>query len=91
MPRPVKLSTFSDLIHYHLSLYYIQRERYPHLKHDLKKHYKIVLLKEKHFHQDIERRYPEYNTEENKGELRRQIDFLTGVFTKAENTAKLVI
>lgn len=84
MPRPPKLNTLQDLIHYFLSHYYIMRERNQGIRYDHKRHYSKTLTIEKNYHLELERRYPQWNAEEARRELRVNIDFLTGVFTQQE-------
>ena len=58
------------------------RERNPGIKQNPKKHiYETEELEHK-FHRTLEKRkYEEWNIEENRGQFRKEVDFLTGVFS----------
>jgi hypothetical protein len=90
--RP-EFQTIQDNIQYHVSVYYVARERHPNISSNLERHINLFLKVEKDFHKHLSRYYPEWDNEENRGKLREQVDFLTQIFTRQkkeqENKARL--
>lgn len=73
------------ILQHFLNLYYLTRSRNPGLKQDPNKHIKEIEKLETQYHKVlIKNNYPEdYNDQ-----LRKEIDFLTGVFEKEEKERK---
>ncbi len=76
--------TIQNLLQYYLSLYYLIRENNPNLRLNEKKHISEIERLERAYHKDIYLKYPQWDTEENKAQLKKDIDFLTQVFTRQE-------
>lgn len=81
MARQPTHKTSHHLLLYHISLYYVMRERIPGIKFRVSDHIIEIEKEECRYHQQLAK-FPDWNTEENRGRLRRDIDFLTGVFSK---------
>lgn len=84
MAKKPKHTTIEHLIQYTISLYYVQRERDPGLKADLEKNIEVANRIEAEYHKELLKKYPEWDTEENRRRVRSNINYLTGIYTKYE-------
>lgn len=81
MAKYPNFNTEQDLLQYFINLYYLMRSRNIGLKQNPKQHIKEILKIEKDYHKKLSK----LNfSEELKDQLRKEIDFLTGVFEKEE-------
>lgn len=84
MARKPKHKTFNDILQYYINLYYVVRERNPGIKQSEDKHIHKIELAESDYHKELERHYPQWDTEENKARFRTEIDFLTSAYTNIQ-------
>lgn len=83
MARKPHHTTFMSLLQYHISLYYVMRERNPGIKSNPVKHIEKVRVLEQEFKKELTKLYPDWDLEECREAYRKQIDLLTCVYTKA--------
>jgi len=81
-------TTFLSLLTYHISLYYVMRERNPGIKVNPTKHLQQVEHLNKAFEKELTQKYPNWDTESNRKEFKKQIDALTGIYTKNNQRAQ---
>ena len=82
--RLPKFPNIQTLLQYYISQYYLMRSQHPGIKQDPKKHKKEILQIEGHYKRELRKKLPDLNSEENQNQFRKEIDFLTGIFSKEE-------
>lgn len=74
----------NQLISYCILKYYRERDKDKTIKLNPEKHLKLANQTIKYYHNELQNTYPQWDDDEARGAVRKQIDFLTGVFTKEE-------
>jgi hypothetical protein len=80
MASPPKYKSIADLIQFYINKYYLKREEIPGLKHSQKEHLNEIEKVSKQYQKQLSK--TEWDNEENREQFKKEIDFLTKVFTK---------
>ena len=81
MTNAPKFTTLQSILQYYISIYYLYRERETNIKQEPVKHIQLIERIERRYQKEL-LKYPGYATEENRQQFRKEIDFLTQVFSK---------
>lgn len=84
MARTPKHETLTTMVQYYISLYYHNLPQTPALQDKIKTADHTI----KNYLQQLEKNYPNWNTEESRGALKTEIDFLTQIYTKTSTQSK---
>ena len=88
MPKKKNLQSIQDLIQYYMSLYYVMRERNPRIKFRHQEHITQIEIIEAMYHRQLDKDYPQWDSEEARGYFRQQVEFLTKVYENYERSKK---
>jgi hypothetical protein len=81
--------TINHMIQYYVNLYYVVLERDKKMREDIVTNCALVDKIAEDYWSELRRRYPDWDTEENRDYFKINMNWITGCYTKYENYEKL--
>jgi hypothetical protein len=81
--------TINHMIQYYVNLYYVVLERDKRMREDIVTNCALVDKIAEDYWSELRRRYPDWDTEENRAYFKINMNWLTGCYTKYDNYEKL--
>jgi hypothetical protein len=81
--------TINHMVQYYVNLYYVVLERDKKMREDIVTNCALVDKIAEDYWSELRRRYPDWDTEENREYFKINMNWITGCYTKYENYEKL--
>lgn len=81
--------TINHMIQYYVNLYYVVLERDKKMREDIVTNCALVDKIAEDYWSELRRRYPDWDTEENRAYFKTNMNWITGCYTRYENYEKL--